>query len=142
MNRYILAGVLVAVAAMLGAGLDNLVSRVRNLIPSSSTVAPGVTPTSQAGRVVQTQSRATGIAPAEAFDQERSMVQGTNIPTETIPPVEIRPQDANVIPRTTEIAPNDAFTGDLDAIRPELIQPGVPEQPDSDQDLDSIPALW
>jgi hypothetical protein len=142
MNRYILAGFLVAIAAMLGSGLDNLVNRVRNPIPSSPTAAPGVTPTSQAGRVVQPQNRATGIAPTEAFDQGRSMVRGTNIPTETIPPVEIRPQDANVIPRTTDIAPNDAFTGDLDTIRPELIQPGIPEQPGSDQDLDSIPALW
>jgi hypothetical protein len=142
MNRYIAAGFLAAVVAMLGSGLDNLLDGIGSIIPSRSQPEPGAASIEQAGRVVQRQSQAaTGIG----FDntpEDDALVRRPNGSSQGIPPVEIAPQDINLTPQPVDAAPGTSIRGDLAPIQPDLIQPGTPDLPGADQDLDSIPALW
>jgi len=145
MNRYIGGGFLAALLVLLGSGLGN----VGQILPSfgsaerpqGRTSAPvGTQPIEQAGRVVQRQSETTGIVPTNGFTQNDTFIEGTNVPSQSIPPVEIRPRTTPVTPDTLEADPSRV--GDIDLVQPELIRPGTTDRPQVDEDLDSIPALW
>jgi hypothetical protein len=145
MNRYIGGGFLAALLILLGSGLGN-VGRILPSFGSSERPAGrisspvGTQPIEQAGRVVQRQSETTGIVPTNGFTQNRTFTQGTNVPSQSIPPVEIRPRTTPVTPDTLEAAPTRV--GDIDPVQPDLIRPGTTDRPNVDEDLDSIPALW
>jgi hypothetical protein len=139
MNRYIGGGLLALLLILLGSGLGNAM----RILPSfGSSERPerraistvGTQPIEQAGRVVQRQSQTTGIT------QSPTPIEGTNIPSQPIPPVEIRPDATPAPPDTREAAPTAA--GDIDPVQPELLRPGTTDRPEFEEDLDSIPALW
>lgn len=146
MNRYVLAGLLAALVALLGNGIDT-VGRLFSGEPGRSrsqeraaAAEVGTTPIEQAGRVVQRQNQAAIAAPNATF-QERSGIPPTLAP-QTVPTTELSPETTNVIPRTG-VAPQTTTTrGDIAPIQPGLVQPGSPGGGEFDQDLDSIPALW
>lgn len=154
MNRYIAGGLLAALVVFLGSGLESL----GNILPglgsterspgqSSSTVSAqadslGTQPIEQAGRAVQRQSQSAMAAPTTTFDQRQTPIQGTSTMPQEFPVIEPLPQSPNVIPRPGAAPQATTTTGDLSPIQPDLVQPGNPELPGIDQDLDSIPALW
>ncbi len=156
MNRYIAGGLLAALAVMLGAGIESLGNMLPNFSGNNQPAgqaattgraqsAPlGTQPIEQAGRAVQRQSQATGAAPTTTFDRGRTPVQGTSTLPQEIPNGEIRPQpdNANVIPRPGAAPQATTTLGDVSPIQPDLVQPGSPDLPGIDQDLDAIPALW
>jgi hypothetical protein len=110
----------------------------------------GSLPIEQAGQLVRRQSDlATGgtAATPNAVFSDTQPAQGmppggraTIAPTTTGAPVT---DSGNVIPRTdgtTATPPFPGSGGDIAPVQPGLVQPGV--TPDTDAELDSIPALW
>ena len=147
MNRYIAAGFLAAVVALLGSGLDSFGLGLPSFEPGAdqdqSTVSTlGTQPIQQAGRVVQPESTVTSTVPTATFDDGRSFVQETTIAPQNVPSVEIGPQSGDVIPRTGQVPAGGSASGDISPIQPDLVQPGTSTPPGVDPDLDSIPALW
>ncbi len=160
MNRFIIGGILAAIAVMLTGGLNRMLSdraeddpdRTRISSQSDTTTQSnggnlGSVPLEQAGQLVQRQSE-VGTNGISATGNSTFTDQGSN--RATISPNAtgtaggngVSPAPGNVIPRADGAATFPAATGDIAPIQPGLVQPGEVTRPAPDPDLDSIPALW
>jgi hypothetical protein len=145
MNRYIGAGLLAALAVLIGSGLDNVGAILPRFGSDESRVTPpvGTQPIEQAGKVVRRQGETVGTVPTAPFPSGSEMIQGTNVPTQNGLPAQDGTQPTpNVIPRTTGVAPATTTTGDVAPIQEDLVRSGASDLPEVDEGLDSIPALW
>ena len=165
MNRFIIGGILAAIAVMLVGGLNRLVNSIgdgpegaRIARQSDTTLQSngsdlGSVPIEQAGQLVQRQSEVgtNGIsATGDAVFGNQTNGSGDPFGRAVISPDQTgtAPAAGNVIPRTGEATTFPANTsppntgGDIAPIQPGLVQPGEVTRPAPETDLDSIPALW
>lgn len=169
MNRFIIGGILAAIAVMLTGGMNRLLSdrsddnaEGARISSQSDTTSQdngdlGSVPIEQAGQLVQRQSEVgtngNGISATgdSAFGNQGTVPPGDRaiISPNTTGTAGTAgtaggatPAPGNVIPRTGETATFPAATGDIAPIQPGLVQPGEVTRPAPDPDLDSIPALW
>ncbi|MBE9157103.1 hypothetical protein IQ265_09735 [Nodosilinea sp. LEGE 06152] len=156
MNRFIIGGILAAIAVMLTGGLNRLLSdrsqgaqltSQRNTTAESNGGDLGSVPLEQAGRLVQRQSEvgtngisATGNSTFTDQNSNRATISPNT--TGTAGANGGSPASGNVIPRPGGAATFPAATGDIAPIQPGLVQPGEVARPAPDPELDSIPALW
>ena len=153
MNRFIIAGVLAAIVALMMGGMNQLFAdRQPDTARLDRTTAPttegndlGSLPVEQAGQLVRRQSDLANGATAARSDtvfnnQDPGMTPGDRA---IIAPGTAGTADTNnIIPRTGQAGTRPNYGGgDIAPIQPGLVQPGAGERPD-DSDLDSIPALW
>ncbi|PSR12679.1 hypothetical protein C8255_26280 [filamentous cyanobacterium CCP3] len=162
MNRFIIGGILAAIAVMLAGGLNQLLSDRSADGPEGARISSqgdattqanggdlGSVPIEQAGQLVQRQSEvgANGISATgdSVFGNQGTVPPGDRAiisPNTTGTTGDIAPTSGNVIPRPGEAATFPAATGDIAPIQPGLVQPGEVTRPAPDPELDSIPALW
>ncbi|PSN07931.1 hypothetical protein C7293_30385 [filamentous cyanobacterium CCT1] len=162
MNRFIIGGILAAIAVMLAGGLNQLLSDRSEDGPEGARISSrgdtttqanggdlGSVPIEQAGQLVQRQSEVgvNGISAQgdSTFGNQGTVPPGDRAvisPNTTGTAGSTAPASGNVIPRTGEAATFPAVTGDIAPIQPGLVQPGEVTRPAPDPELDSIPALW
>lgn len=161
MNRFIIGGIVAAIAVMLTGGLSQLLSarfedgpeRTRISSQSDTTTQGnggdlGSVPLEQAGQLVQRQSEVGTNGISATGDSAFGNQSNGTVPSgdrAVISPSTTggaTPAPGNVIPRTDGAATFPATTGDVAPIQPGLVQPGEATRPAPDPELDSIPALW
>ncbi|MGG6241144.1 hypothetical protein ACQ4N7_21175 [Nodosilinea sp. AN01ver1] len=160
MNRFIIGGILAAIAVMLTGGLNRLLSDRFENGPEGTQISSlsdtttegngsdlGSVPIEQAGQLVQRQSEvgtsgisATGNSTFTDQNGNRATISPNT--TGTVGANGVTPAPGNVIPRAGEATTFPAATGDIAPVQPGLVQPGEATRPAPDPDLDSIPALW
>ncbi len=151
MNRYLIGAVMAGLVllGMVGAGrLGRLFAdpgQTGQAAKSQASAAVGSLPVEQAGRLVRRQSDPQGaptaavganVSNAPAMTRAQSATTPAQPRAQTPPRVTISPNQAPPA-QTTPTVP----TGDISPLQPDLVRSGG-DQPQSNPDLDAIPALW
>jgi hypothetical protein len=157
MNRFIIGAIMAGLVLLALSGIggvnrffsDN--DRLRSDLRAEGDSSLGTLPIDQAGRIVRRQTQAANGIPATGtatFGQTGLPADGSGPSSFTTPGVTGQPiPSATISPTATTVAPrtgtNNQFssTGDVSPVQPDLVRPET-LPPASDQNLESIPALW